>query len=114
MVYDAKSNAYLLFYSAGQWYSSRYNTGFARCSGPMGPCELDSRGPFLVGGNGRSGPGGLTAFRDAYGSLRVAYASWTQGHESEVGSVGQYSRQVTWAQLVTGGTDPGSQSVRLG
>lgn len=113
MIYDPKSKTYLLFYSAGQWFTAHYVVGFGRCTTPLGPCALDSRGPFLEGGNGRSGPGGLTAFTDAGGNLRVGYASWTAGHENTSGSVGQYSRQVTWGYLVTSGTDPATQTVSL-
>ena len=115
MVYDTQTRTYLLFYSAGQWYTDRYVTGFARCSGPTGPCTLDSRGAFLRGGAGRSGTGGLTVFRDPAGPLRVAYASWTAGHEGQSGSVGEYSRQTSWSKLVLGpGTSAAAQTVRLG
>ncbi len=72
MVYEPRSRTYLLFYSAGEWYSSRYNTGFGRCATPIGPCTLDTRGPFLKGHTTRSGPGGLTAYADRQGTLRVA------------------------------------------
>lgn len=115
MVFDSQTRTYLLFYSAGQWYTNRYVTGFARCASPTGPCTLDARGPFLVAGNGRSGVGGLTVFRDPAGPLRVAYASWTAGHEAQSGSVGEYSRQTSWARLVLGpGTSAAGQTVRLG
>lgn len=114
MIHDPATNTYLLFYSAGQWYTSSYVTGFARCTTPMGPCSLDTRGPFLRNGNGRTGAGGLTAFRDGTGTARVAYASWQQGRENQVGSVGQYKRQTHWMTLALGaGTNPATQSVSL-
>ncbi len=116
MVYEPQTKTYLLFYSAGSWYTDAYNTGFARCATPTGPCSLDSRGPFLKPGNGRTGVGGLTVYRSNAGATRVAYASWTSGHENQVGSnpPGQYKRQTHWATLVVSNTsDPAKQSVSL-
>lgn len=114
MTYDTATKTYLLFYSAGQWNTANYVTGFARCAAPTGPCSLDTRGPFLRGGPTRSGPGGLTAFRDAGGVLRAAYATWTVGREDQVGPVGEYKRQTHWATIaVSAHTDPAAQTVTL-
>ena len=115
MIYEPNTKTFLLFYSAGQWNTSHYLTGFGRCATPTGPCTLDSRGPFLQGGNGRSGPGGLTTFTHPNtGALRVAYSSWTSGFEAQTGPVGQYSRQVSWGTLtVTATADPSAQSISL-
>ena len=67
-----------------------------------------------MSGNGRTGVGGLTAFVSSAGALRVAYSSWTAGHEGQSGSVGQYSRQVTWGLLsLSSGSDPATQTVTL-
>ncbi|HEY4376878.1 MAG TPA: family 43 glycosylhydrolase, partial [Acidimicrobiales bacterium] len=114
MIYEPHTKTYLLFYSAGQWYTSRYNTGFARCAHATGPCTLDTRGPFLKSGNGRDGVGGLTVFTAVDGNLMAAYASWQVGHENTSGDVGQYSRQTHWAKLVVSGdSDPSTQSISL-
>ena len=115
MIYEPHTKTYLLFYSAGAWNTTYYNTGFARCSSPMGECKLDTRGPFLKSGNGRSGPGGLTAYVSATGQYRVAYASWEEGHEAPVfNPFGMYSRQTHWAVLkVTVTSDPSKQVVKL-
>lgn len=114
MIYEPASRTYLLFYSAGQWNTSRYLTGFARCASPTGPCSLDGRGPFLKGGTTRSGPGGLSAFTAADGSIRVAYSSWQAGQESPTYNPGgQYSRQGHWGRLEITGSDPASQTIRL-
>jgi beta-xylosidase len=114
MVYEAKTNTYLLFYSAGQWWRSNYVTGFARCAEPTGPCTADSRGPFLRGGGTRSAPGGLTAFRTPDGQFRAAYATWTSGYENQSGGDGRYSRQVSFAILAVGNTtDTENQTVAL-
>ncbi len=112
MVYEPTTRTYLLFYSAGDWRTSRYLTGFARCASPVGPCTLDGRGPFLKAGANRSGVGALTAFRDPAGVLRVAYASWQRGHES--GGGGTYSRQTSLARLVVRGSKAATQTVILG
>lgn len=115
MHYDPATKTYLLFYSAGSWETSRYLTGFARCATPQGPCAVDRRGPFLKAGSGRSGPGGMTVFTDAGGTLRVAYASWQAGHESpSYNPGGRYSRQTHWAKLiVTKGSNQNAQGIRL-
>jgi hypothetical protein len=83
----------------------------------MGPCTVQSSGPFLKSGNGRSGIGGLTAFRTSDGVARVAYASWRQGWEPPNNSPnpdGSRSRQTHWSRLVVSNTsDAGAQTVRL-
>ncbi|CAN5628912.1 hypothetical protein BH10ACT1_BH10ACT1_19790 [soil metagenome] len=117
MIYEPKSKTFLLFYSAGQWDSARYLTGFARCATPTGPCAADTRGPFLKGAGSRSGAGGLTAFKDTRGRQVVAYSTWTTGHEAPFGPgqnpTGAYSRQVSWQLLVSTGTDAATQTVSL-
>jgi hypothetical protein len=116
MVYEPRTKTYLLFFSAGAWNTAYYNTSFARCGKPTGECAQDTRGPFLKSGNGRSGPGGLTAYVGAAGELRVAYASWEEGHEAPVfNPFGIYSRQTHWALLqVSATSDPAKQVVKLG
>lgn len=113
MLYDAGSRTYLLFYSAGAAGSGRYVTGFARCAAPTGPCTADARGPFLANGNGRTGVGGLTAYRDPSGVARVAFASWSAGYEGQAGPIGQFRRQTHIERLVLSGTDPATQLVTL-
>ena len=109
MIYDGYTKTYLLFFSAGQYRTAYYNTSFARCAAPTGPCTQDTRGPFLKAGNGRSGPGGMTVFIDGSGKGRVAYASWQTGYE------GVLARQTHWALLRVGMTsDPANQTVSLG
>ena len=115
MIYEGYTNTYLLFYSAGAWNTANYNTSFARCLSPTGPCSQDTRGPFLVSGNYRSGPGGMTVFVDADGKGRVAYATWEMGHENTTFNPGGiYSRQTHWDLLrVTVTSDPAKQVVKL-
>jgi hypothetical protein len=116
MVFDPNTGTYLLFYSAGVWYSANYSTGFSRCASPTGPCTPDPRGPFLKSGPSRTGPGGLTAFTAPDGSLRAVYATWQAGQESPSSNPGGiYSRQSHWARVVvTATSDPAAQRVSLG
>ncbi len=116
MVFEPQTGSYLLFYSAGAWQTSSYNTGFARCATPTGPCTPDPRGPFLKSGPTRTGPGGLTAFAAPDGSLRAVYATWLAGRENQSGgNAGEYSRQSHWARIVvTATSDPAAQQVSLG
>lgn len=115
MTYDAQTSTWLLFHSSGGWEGTGYHTGFARCATPLGPCRPDARGPFLVSGNGRTGPGGLDVFTDHRGVLRVAYATWTEGHENQVGAIGEYKRQTTFARLLLAPvSNPADQEVSLG
>jgi hypothetical protein len=114
MVHDKATDTYLLFYSAGDWRTSRYVTGFARCATPAGPCTPDPRGPFLRAGSGRTGAAGLTVFRDPAGVLRVAYATWRAGQENVASRDGSLSRHTTLARLVISPTaDPAVQTVSL-
>lgn len=116
MVFEPLTGTYLLFYSAGQWDTTDYNTGFARCASAVGPCTPDSRGPFLKSGSTRTGPGGLTAFTTSDGTLRAVYATWLAGREGQSGgNNGEYSRQSHWARIVVTATmDPAGQRVALG
>ena len=68
--------AYWLFYSANEWRSARYATGYAKCASPLGPCKRSSTTPLLRNTSTRWGPGGATAFHDAAGRLRLAYHYW--------------------------------------
>ncbi|MCB0970141.1 MAG: family 43 glycosylhydrolase [Acidimicrobiales bacterium] len=117
MVHEPKTDTYLLFYSAGRWDSAYYNTGFARCATPTGPCTKQSDGPFLKSGNGRTGVGGLTAFTMSDGQLRVAYSSWKAGKEPPNNTPnpdGSLSRQTHWQRIsVTDTSSASAQSVRL-
>jgi len=71
---------YYLFYSANEWASSSYATGYAVCEGPLGPCERTVDGPLMSTGNGSVvAPGGADAFIDARGRLRLAFHHWVGG-----------------------------------
>jgi hypothetical protein len=68
--------AYWLLYSAGDWESSSYRMGQARCAGPAGPCERTSSDPLMGDTATDLGPGGGSLFVDASGRVRLAYHAW--------------------------------------
>ncbi len=68
-----------LFYSANRYSTGRYATGYAICTTPSGPCRRPSSRPLLATGGSVSGPGGPSAFVDAGGRMRIAYAAWDRG-----------------------------------
>ncbi len=73
-----------LFYS-GNWFgadaagNSPYATGYAICAGPAGPCHRPSSQPLMQSNSVQQGPGGASAFLDAQGNLRLAYAYYWPG-----------------------------------
>lgn len=80
-------------------------------------CSVDGRGPILRGDTTRSGPGGLTAYADRSGVLRVAYSTWRYGYEGELSPPnpdGSNSRHVTFERILLGGSDARTQTVDLG
>ncbi len=78
---------------------------------------MQTAGPFLKSGGGRTGVGGLTAFRSPSGVARVAYSSWRQGTEPPNNTPnpdGSRSRHMHWARLIVSATtDPSRQQVYL-
>jgi beta-xylosidase len=85
MIYDAARDSYVLAYSAGRWWEAGYSTGIARCLSPTGPCVSDPAGPWVAASNGRSGPGGLSFFRDADGAARAIFSTFPAGGETTNG-----------------------------
>jgi beta-xylosidase len=71
---------YYLFYSANDWTTSRYATGYAVCRTVVGPCTKRTR--LLATGRYLSGPGGATPFVDTAGQLRLVFHAWTVGDAS--------------------------------
>lgn len=71
--------SYYLFYSANDYASARYATGYARCSTPLGPCVKAADSPLLasarVSAGAFAGPGG-EAFFQAEGVTFVAFHEW--------------------------------------
>jgi hypothetical protein len=71
---------FYLFYSGNLYLTANYATGYAICSGPLGPCHRPVAGPLIASGGGVAGPGAGTPFVDLHGQLRFAYAAWDAGH----------------------------------
>lgn len=68
-----------LFYSASDFTTASYATGYAVCPRVLGPCKRLRKAPFLASGWGLDGPGGATPFFDTAGRLRLAYHAWGAG-----------------------------------
>lgn len=71
--------SYYLFYSANDYATARYATGYAHCSTPLGPCVEAADNPLLasthVSAGSFVGPGGA-AFFQAGGVTFVAFHEW--------------------------------------
>jgi beta-xylosidase len=69
-----------LFYSGNRYTTASYAIGYARCSGPVGPCRRPSGSPLIATGGRVAGPGAASALVDKAGQLRLAYSAWDIGH----------------------------------
>jgi beta-xylosidase len=77
MIYAA--GKYFLFYSGGNYFSSKYAIGYAVCTGPIGPCtDKTVKAPWFSSHQNARGPGGQTFFTTPTGELRMAYHAWGQ------------------------------------
>jgi len=81
MVYEpASGGTYYLFYAGSDEGASTYGIGWARCSGPSGPCSDQSASPLLATSPGVSGPGGPEVFTlQSTGQTVMAFAGWQGG-----------------------------------
>ena len=71
---------YELFYSGGDWRTSDYATGRARCASPLGPCTRTTTDQgWLVSRGGVGGPGGASTFTGLDGQPWLAYHAWERG-----------------------------------
>ncbi|HEV8045405.1 MAG TPA: glycoside hydrolase family 43 protein, partial [Rubrobacter sp.] len=71
-----RDGEYYLFYSANAYYNESYAVGYARCEGPLGPCEKTPENPILRTGEGAVGPGHVAVIEDGTGQTWVAYHAW--------------------------------------
>ena len=82
VVFEARHNRFVLFYSAGPYDSPAYAMGYALCSndgGLPGSCRRPAsaaRGPWVRSIGGAYGPGGQEAFRQG-GSWWLAYHAYS-------------------------------------
>ncbi len=70
---------YYLFYSGNDWKSGNYATGYAVCSGPLGPCQRQASTPLMKSTGQFVAPGGADAFVAANGTLQLAFHHWVDG-----------------------------------
>jgi beta-xylosidase len=70
------STGLYLFYSAGNWATSGYKVGVAKCSSPLTPCKRVYSTPVLESRNAMVGPGGQTPFTDTAGQWHLAFHAW--------------------------------------
>jgi hypothetical protein len=73
------NGTYDLLFSVGNFQSAGYAQALTSCSGPLGPCQQPSSGPFLSSYGNVAGPGGGSLFTDASGQWWLAYAGWSSG-----------------------------------
>jgi len=77
-MFETEGNYYLLF-STGIWNTGSYSQSLVGCTGPVGPCDGPTGGPFLTSYGDVAGPGGGMFFQDAHGNVQLAYAAWSAG-----------------------------------
>jgi hypothetical protein len=76
----AGADADWLVYSGAYWATGRYAMGYARCAGPLGPCqEMSTGGPWVATSGPVVGPGGGSLFRGPDGAFRLAFHAWAGG-----------------------------------
>ncbi len=103
-----------LFYSANDsaWLDadgrSNYATGYAVCSGPLGPCARPGGGkaPLLASNGVSQGPGGASPVVGPNGRLYLAYASYWLGENRS----GYHPRRLHMAGL----TQNSNHTLRVG
>jgi hypothetical protein len=72
------NGAYVLLYSGNNWNSPNYATGYAVCSGPLGPCKRPSSSPLMRSVSGAWGPGGADGLADQRGRFIAMYHAWNR------------------------------------
>nr|WP_246315555.1 family 43 glycosylhydrolase [Kineococcus aurantiacus] len=81
---------------------SNYASGYSVCpQGPLGACHRVQSTPLVASAGSQQGPGGSSAFVDASGGLRMAYATFRLGEN--VGGPVPHPRRMTIAKLVRNG-----------
>lgn len=76
------NGAYVLLFSGNSWRSTSYATGYAVCSGPLGPCTKPSTNPLMKSVTGIWGPGGADGLADQRGRFIAMYHSWNNANPS--------------------------------
>lgn len=68
---------YVLLYSGNNYSTTSYATGYALCSGPLGPCTKSASNPILRSATGAYGTGGADGLVDERGRFIAVYHAWT-------------------------------------
>jgi beta-xylosidase len=68
---------YLLFYSAGAWWTDNYRVFAQHCTSPTGGCTRIYTTPVLATRGSMAGPGAPTVFQDPSGNWKMGFHSWT-------------------------------------
>lgn len=71
--------AWFLLYSGGDYTGASYATGYAMCTGPLGPCTKPLDHPLMSSTAQVEGPGGTSAFADTSGHWWMVYAAASPG-----------------------------------
>ena len=70
-------SGFQLYYSANDWNSRNYATGYLNCLTPLGPCtKATATKPFLATKGSVIGPGGMSFFTSTTGEQWIAYHAW--------------------------------------
>jgi beta-xylosidase len=73
----APGGGFLLYYSAGQWWTDNYRTFVQYCTSPLGGCSRLYTTPVLATSGSMVGPGAPTAFQDPAGNWMMGFHAWT-------------------------------------
>lgn len=73
----AAGAGFQLYYSANDWNSRNYATGYLNCLTPLGPCtKATLTRPFLATKGSVISPGGMSFFTTTTGEQWMAYHAW--------------------------------------
>jgi beta-xylosidase len=73
----APGGGFLLFYSAGAWWTDNYRTFVQFCTSPTGGCSRIYSTPVLATSGNMAGPGAPTVFQDPSGNWMMGFHAWT-------------------------------------
>lgn len=73
----APGGGYLLFYSAGAWWTADYKVAVAWCATPTTPCERIYNKPLLTTRGSMAGPGGEDVVQDGSGNWWMVFHAWS-------------------------------------
>lgn len=73
----APGGGFLLFYSAGPWWTADYRTFVQYCTSPTGGCSRLYSTAVLSSRGSMAGPGAPTVFQDPSGNWMMGFHAWT-------------------------------------